>query len=178
VYDVTLEQMPDEPTDLLVLPYFTGTGTPYFDPEPTSAILGLSLATKRGDIIRALLEGVSLEIKLNIELLAEAGVELDELRAVGGGARSERWLQLKADVFNRRVVSLETSEAACLGVAMLAGVAAGAFASLEEAVATTVRPVKAYEPDPDRAAFYAEQFERYRQLYPLIEQVTSTDPSR
>ncbi len=167
VYDVILEQMPDQPTDLLVLPYFSATGTPYFDPEPTSAIVGLHLGTTRAEIVRALLEGLSFEIKLNIELLAEAGIELEELRAVGGGAKSERWLQIKADIFNRRVVSLETSEAACLGVALLAGVAAGAYESLEEAVAATVRPLKTYEPDPHRARYYEEQFARYRDLYPL-----------
>jgi len=171
VYDVILEQMPTEPTDLLVLPYFTSTGTPYFDPKPTSVILGLDLGTTRGQLIRALLEGLSFEIKLNIELLADAGVELDELRAVGGGAKSERWLQLKADVFNRRVVSLETSEAACLGVALLAGTAAGAYRSLGEAVAATVRPTRTYTPDPQRARFYGEQFGRYRRLYPLTEQL-------
>ncbi len=167
VYDVILEQMPDQPTDLLVLPYFSATGTPYFDPEPTSAIVGLHLGTTRGEIVRALLEGLSFEIKLNIKLLAEAGIGLEELRAVGGGAKSERWLQIKADIFNRRVVSLETSEAACLGVALLAGVAAGAYDSLEEAVAATVRPLKTYEPDPERARYYEEQFARYRDLYPL-----------
>lgn len=167
VYDVILEQMPDQPTDLLVLPYFSATGTPYFDPEPTSAIVGLHLGTTRGEIVRALLEGLSFEIKLNIELLAEAAIKLEELRAVGGGAKSERWLQLKADIFNRRVVSLETSEAACLGVALLAGVAAGAYESLEEAVAATVRPLKTYEPNPQRARYYEEQFARYRDLYPL-----------
>ncbi len=168
VYDVILGQMPEEPTDLLVLPYFTATATPYFDPEPTSAVVGLRLSTTRGQLIRALLEGLSYEMKLNIELLAEAGIELEELRAVGGGAKSERWLQLKADVFDRRVVSLQTSEAACLGVALLAGTAAGAYGSLEDAVAATVRPVRTYEPDPTRARFYDEQFTRYRQLHPLM----------
>ena len=174
VYDCILAQMPEEPTDLLVLPYFATTGTPYFDPEPTSAIVGLHLGTTRGEIIRALLEGLSFEIKLNIELLTEAGIELEELRAVGGGAKSERWLQIKADIFNRRVVSLETSEAACLGVALLAGVAAGAYGSLEEAVAATVRAVRTYEPEPRRAAYYEDQFARYRQLYPLTRQLKAS----
>ena len=171
VYDCILEEMPAEPTDLLVLPYFTATGTPYLDPEPTSAIVGLHLGTTRGQVIRALLEGLTYEIRLNIELLAEAGIELEELRAVGGGAKSERWLQIKADIFNRRVVSLETSEAACLGVALLAGVAAGAYESLEEAVAATVRPRRTYEPDAARARYYDDQFTRYRDLYPLTRQL-------
>jgi len=170
VYDCIIEQTPEEPTRLLVLPYFTTTGTPYFDPEPTGAILGLSLATTRGEIVRALLEGLSFEIKLNIELLAEAGIDLQELRAVGGGAKSERWLQIKADIFDRPVVSLETSEAACLGVALLAGVAAGAYGSLGEAVAATVRPCRTYEPDPAHSRFYAELFQRYRRLYRLTKQ--------
>jgi len=171
VYDIILEQMPGEPTDLLFLPYFTSTGTPYFDPDPTSAIVGLHLGTTRGQLVRALLEGLSYEIRLNIELLTEAGIELEELRAVGGGAKSERWLQIKADIFNRRVVSLETSEAACLGVALLAGVAAGAYESLEEAVAASVHPVRTYEPDPARTRYYDEQFARYRDLYPLLRQL-------
>jgi xylulokinase len=178
VYDVILEQMPAEPTDLLVLPYFTSTGTPYFDPAPTSVILGLHLGTTRGQIIRALLEGLTFEIRLNIELLAEAGIHLKELRAVGGGAKSDRWLQLKADIFNRPVTSLEASEAACLGVALLAGTAAGVYRSLDEAVAATVRPVRTYEPDPGRAAFYQDRLALYRSLYPLTRELTARHTPR
>ena len=106
--------------DCLYLPYFTPTGTPYFDVSVKGAILGLDMSTTREEIMKALLEGVAFEIKLNLDILRESGYEVKELRVIGGGARSARHVQLKADVTGMPITVLDVTEAGCMGVAMLA----------------------------------------------------------
>ncbi|MDP2898316.1 MAG: FGGY-family carbohydrate kinase [bacterium] len=170
-YEIILANIPDEPTRLLLLPHFGSTGTPYLDPNPTSAIIGLDLATKREEVIKAILEGITMEIKLNLRLMKEAGMDVKELRAIGGGAKSEKWLQLKADIFDREVLALDVSEAASLGMAMLAGVAVGEFKNVREAVSLLVKEKKRFFPNKTKAAKYEEKFEKYRKLYPLLKQL-------
>lgn len=174
VYDLLMAEMADEPTDIYVLPHFTMTGTPYMDADPTGAIVGLSLGTTRGQLIKGIIEGITYEMKLNMLLLKEAGIQIDELRAIGGGAKSEKWLQLKADMFDTKVVKLSVSEAACLGVAMAAGVANGDYASFREAVDRVVKPEKTYLPDAGRAAIYNTKLPKYRDLYPTLRQWKTT----
>lgn len=167
-YDLIIAGFPEGPTGLLVLPHFAMTGTPYMDPAPHSAVLGMTLSTTRCEFAKALLEGVTYEMRLNLERLAQAGVEVRELRAIGGAAKSPVWLQLKADIFGIPVTALDVSEAGSLGTAMLAGWATGVYADLEEAVEVCVRTGKTFEPDAGRAAAYSEIFGRYRRLYEAV----------
>jgi xylulokinase len=167
-YDLLMSQIPDEPTSLLVLPHFAATGTPHFDLSPVGAILGLQLATQRGEFIKALLEGVTYEMRLNVEILARAGIAIDELRAIGGGAKSDAWMQIKADIIGKPIVAMEVSEAAGMGAAMLAAVGSGALASLGEAVAAWVRPKRVFEPAPDRTAAYTQRYATYSKLYQTL----------
>ena len=159
-----MEKMNDEPTNVFVLPHFTSTGTPYMDADPTGAIIGLRLETTKEELIKAVVEGITYEMKLNLQLLEEAGVHVDELRAVGGGAKSEKWLQLKADMFNKPVVRLNVTEAACLGVAISAGVAIGEYKSYDEALEHVVKPDKSFEQKAERAAIYDEKRETYSKI--------------
>lgn len=168
VYDILMEQASDKPSPLLLLPHFSGSGTPELDTKSKGAILGFSLSTEKGDLIKAILEGVSLEIKHNIDLIEDAGIVINEIRAIGGGAKSEKWLQLKADVFGKKVVSLDVSEGVCLGAAILAGTAIGKYSSIESAVDKLVKPKKEYFPRPSLKEFYDERLELYRQIYPSI----------
>lgn len=168
VYEVILEGAAKEPTCLTVLPHFTTSGTPHFDAHATGAVTGLRLDTTRGDFVRALLEGVSMEIRMNIELLWDAGVPVKELMAIGGGARSDYWLRLKADVFGRPVAAPDVAEAGGLGAAMLAGIAIGAWRNSAEAVAATVRVKRRYKPNAARKAFYEKRLTAYRTLYPTL----------
>lgn len=168
VYDLLMEEMPDEPSRLMFLPHFSGSGTPYLDVESKGAILGLTLATSKGEIIKAILEGISFEMRHNLELMEEAGIEIRELRAIGGGAKSERWLQLKADIYGKPVVAMDVSEGVCLGAAMLAGTAIGRYSSLEEAVELLVKPRKTFLPRSKTKSIYDERFEIYKRIYPAI----------
>ena len=108
---------------------------------------------------------------LNLDLLQEGGVVIDELRAIGGGARSDLWLQLKADVTGIPVVAPEITEAAAWGAAMLAGHGAGAFPDLAHTAARTVRLTRRFEPDAARSATYAERFALYREVYPAVKAI-------
>jgi len=129
-YDLILADAPEGPTDLLVLPHFAGSGTPLLDTASKGAILGLTFATTHAGLAKAILKGLTFELRVNIDLLREAGVTIDALHAVGGGARSPLWLQLKADICQVPLRVPRVTEAACLGAALLASVGAGTYPDL------------------------------------------------
>ena len=166
-YEMLLQQVPEASTKLLVLPYFAPGGTPYFDIATPGVIYGLRLSTSRGEFLRALLEGVLLEMRVNTEILARSGVAIREFRATGGGARSARWNQLKADILGVPITTVSTTEAGCCGAALLAA-AARLGVPVERLAAEWVRPQAVFEPDPARQARYREQFPRYQRLYQAV----------
>jgi xylulokinase len=164
-YELLIDKLPEEPSRLLVLPYFTPTGTPYFDITVKGAILGLDMSVTREEIMKALLEGVAFEIKLNLDILRESGYEVKELRVIGGGARSRRHVQLKADVIGMPITILGVTEAGCMGVAMLAK----AYASgdnIGKIVSVWVKPVSKVEPKVKD--HYNNKFNTYKMLYPVL----------
>ena len=167
-YELLLQGASPEPTSLLLLPDFAGSGTPAFDTASKGAILGLTFGTTKTDLAKAILEGLTFELRLNLDLLKEGGVRIDELRAIGGGARSELWLQLKADITGVPVVAPRITEAASWGAALLAGLGAGRFASATEAAEGTVHLDRWFEPDAARAARYEERYALYREVYPRL----------
>jgi sugar (pentulose or hexulose) kinase len=163
-YAVMDERLPTGPSPVLVLPHFTGRGTPSCDLAARGAVLGLTLANSRHEVFKGLLEGLCFELRANLEAWQAAGVRVDELVAVGGGAKSAAWVQLKADVLGRPVRTLRCPEAAALGAALLAGTAVGVYASLEEAVARAVAPDRQFEPAAHRAAHYQDRWSVYQQV--------------
>jgi xylulokinase len=168
-YRLMEEKAPKGPSSILVLPHFNGSGTPWCDLESKGAILGLTMATTRHDIVKGILDSLTYELRINIETLRNAGVKIDELRSVGGGAKSPIWLQIKADVTGCRVATLKVREAACLGAALLAGTAAGGYASLDEGVRRTVALKDIYEPDPQAAKLYDEKYQVYKDVYTALQ---------
>lgn len=168
VYEMMIGLATSGPSPVMVLPHFTVTVTPWNDPYAKGAMLGLMLGTTKGDIIKALLEGVTFEMRLNLECLENAGVAVERLVAIGGGAKSPTWLQLKSDIFRRPVSALTVSEAACLGAALIAGTTTGEYSSLGEATERTVHVTRTYEPQPEMAARYDERYAIYRGLYPTL----------
>jgi xylulokinase len=167
-YDLILADAPDTPTDLLVLPHFSGAGTPLLDTQSKGAILGMTFATTQADIAKAILEGLTFELRTNLELLRSAGIQLDELHAVGGGARSKLWLQLKADICQTRLRVPKVTEAACMGAAILASVAAGDYPNINAAVDEAVGFDRTIEPMPASSKVYDERYELYAKLYPTL----------
>lgn len=168
VFDALAAEMPPGPTRLLVLPYFEPVGTPHFITDSAGAVVGLKTATTRGEILKAIMEGVAYYFVESLDSLRRLGIDTSEFVATGGGARSDAWLQIQADVFGVPFVRPAITECSVLGAAMLAGVATGEFASPAEAVARFVRRDRVFEPDAARHAAYAERVARYRQLYPAL----------
>ena len=168
-YDLILANAPKGPTDLLVLPHFAGAGTRLLDTQSRGAIAGLTFATTQAEIAKAILEGLTFELRGNLELLREAGVKLNELHAVGGGARSEAWLQLKADICHMRLRVPRVTEAACLGAAILPAVAAGDYPDVRSAVNDAVNIDHHLAPKPESSERYNRQYESYKRLYPALQ---------
>ena len=158
----------DEPTGLLVLPHFAGSGTPSLDMGSKGAILGLTTATDGPMIYRACMEGVAYEMRLNYEALAETGVHPEKLHATGGGAKSRAWMQIKADVLNLPITALRTSDAGTVGSAMLTGIVTGLYTGPEDAARHMVREAETYEPRPEMHRKYMRIYERYRKLYEAV----------
>lgn len=167
-YQVIIEHAARGPSDLYVLPHFAGAATPYMDSEAVGAIIGLGLDSTPSRVIKAILEGIAFEMKVNMSHLSNAGVELTELRATGGLARSEVMLQLKADILGVKVSTLEVSEAGTMGVAILAGIASGAYKNINEGVDRLAKVSRSYYPNAATTDAYQSRFETYKRIYPAI----------
>lgn len=156
-----------EPANLVLLPHFGPTGTPHFDPTGTGVLFGLSLSTSRAEILRAVLEGITYEMRLNLSILAESGFELSELRAVGGGAKSPVWMQIKADILGVPLTTMRVTEATCMGAAILAGSGRGMFDALETS-RDWAAAIRTFEPRKEYAPAYEDRFEVYKELYDAL----------
>jgi xylulokinase len=152
------------------LPTLSGATAPRWNDRARGVYAGLSLNHGRAHLYRALLEGCTFTLRDIVDRLDAMGLVGDEIRVVGGGARSPLWLQMKADVTGRTVRVMASDESTALGAAMLAGVGAGAFAGLDDAVErlAAVEP-RAYEPDPATAGAYDDAYGRYRALFDAVE---------
>ncbi|MDO9580103.1 MAG: FGGY-family carbohydrate kinase [Bacteroidales bacterium] len=168
-YTLLLDAMPETPTDLLVLPYFTSSGTPYFDTRAKGAIIGLQLTTTKGEITRALLEGVAMEMKLNLRMMEQSGMDINTFIATGGGTRNSIWTQLKADVLNKKIVVRNITETGCFGAALLA-CSAIEHIPVEQLLRESGTENEIFSPDPEKAKFYDRKFEIYKNLYPVLKQ--------
>ena len=150
------------------LPYLQGERTPHADPDATASFTGLALRHRRGDLARAVLEGVAYGLRDSLELLRELGVDPVAGRASGGGARSRLWLEIVASALELPLERCVVDEGSAYGAALLAGVANGTFATAQDAVAACVRVRETVEPNPAWAPSYADGYARYRALYPAI----------
>lgn len=160
---------PAGPTGLSITPHLIGSFNPHWDPLATGVIHGLTPGVGRGHLYKGILEGLACELALNAGIMRGLVGEFPTLRVTGGGTRSGLGLRLRAALTGLRLETLECPEAVCLGSALLAGVAAGTYRSLEAAVGATVRVAATIEPDTDEAAAYAPQLRRYRALYQALE---------
>ncbi len=153
---------------VIVLPHFAPTGTPHFLSNTSGVIAGLKLETGRPEILKAIVEGIAFYLREVLDRLPQIGIRIDDYRAVGGGSKSDRWVQICADIFGKPVVRPRIGEAGSLGAAIMAGVGAGLFQSYEEGVAAMVKMDRLFEPDPQKHAIYDVKYEAYKQLYPLL----------
>jgi len=162
------ERWPPGAEGLTFLPYLQGERTPHADPNARGAFVGLTLRHDRGALVRAVLEGVAYGLRDSLELLRGLGVEADVGRASGGGARSDLWLRIVASVLDLPLERPVVEEGSAYGAALLAGVAAGCFADVHQAVEACVRTTGRIEPEPSWRDSYEAGYARFRALYPAL----------
>jgi len=150
---------------LMFLPYLSGAGCPDMDPAAKGVFWGITLGHRRAHFTRAILESVAFVSRRNLELLETLGADAAEVRALGGGSRSDLWLRIKAGMLGKPVVAMECEESACLGVAMLSCVANGIYADLREARESMVHISRRIEPDAQMSRQYSEIYSRYLRLH-------------
>jgi xylulokinase len=173
LYDALACEMPAEPTRLLVLPHFEPSGAPEMVSDSAGAIVGLKMDTTRGEILKAVMESATFWFAGALDRLKRMKIDTSEFIATGGGARSDPWLQIKADVFGVPLVRPAITETSTLGAAILAGVATGALAGAADGISRFVRRQRVFEPDPRRHAVYRERILAFQKLYPALTGVFS-----
>lgn len=167
-YAVLDSAVKDSPTGLLIMPHFAGAANPYMDNYSKAAIIGLTLEHTSSDIYKALMEGVTYEIMYNIEHLEGFGIKPEKLYATGGGASSDVWLQIKADILARPVTALAAKEAGACGTCMMVSVALGLYDNLHEAKKFFVKEKKTFVPNAQNAQTYKKLYEAYKKIYTSV----------
>ena len=175
IYDILMEEMDEEVSPVLVLPHFTVTGSPWNDSESSGIITGLQLSTTKGQYLRGLQEGVTMEILLNLLLLRQIGTWEKLLYVVGGGTKSRKLLQLKADVLGTRLYVPKISEAPCRGAALLAGQGCGLFQHPEKVWLQSVDETRIWNPRREMHEKYLEKYKKYERLYPAVKAIFSNN---
>ncbi len=170
-YDLLTEEaarVPAGSDGVLWAPYLMGERTPHLDPHARAALVGLAGSHSRGHIVRAILEGVAFSLKDTFTLFEEMQVPVGTVRLGGGGARSPLWRQIQADVYGYPVETVEAEEGAAYGAALLAGVGAGVWKTVDAACDSVVRVASRTAPNSENRATLARQYERFRALYPAL----------
>jgi xylulokinase len=153
---------------LLMLPHLQGAMAPEANPKASGVFYGFTLRHGRGHFTRAIMEGVSFIVRRNIEVVEGLGVAVNEIRSLGGGARSSIWKQMEADIVGRPVVTTTNEEAATLGAAILAGKAIGLYSSVEEATERMIQIKQRFDPNPSNRLVYDDAFATYIRLYEAL----------
>jgi xylulokinase len=152
---------------LIFLPYLSGERHPYADPNARGTFFGLTLRHGKAHVTRSVLEGVSYGLLDLLELIRALGLSIEQVRASGGGARSPLWRQILADVFGTEMVTVNVTEGAAYGAALLAGVGAGVYPSVCAASKAVILVTDRTEPGP-ATSVYGDYYPRYRALYPAL----------
>jgi xylulokinase len=156
---------------LLFLPYLQGERTPHLDAMARGGWIGLTASHDRRHLVRAVLEGVAFSLKDCFGIIREQGLPIEQVRATGGGAKSPLWRQIIADVLGVELVIMNAQEGPAFGAALLAGVASGVYASVQQACQATVRVVEHTEPRTEFEPIYARAYKNYRDLYPALKPI-------
>ncbi len=170
-YEELNKMLKDEPSDLMIMPHFAGAATPYMDNASKAAIIGLTFEHGIADIYRALMEGTAYEIMVNLDLLKDYGIAPSMLIATGGGANSDVWLQIKADVTGIPVTALDGKEIGGAGTAFLAGRALGIYPDQMK----LFEERKRFYPNLETHAYYDKQFRKYQKIYNCAKEILNDE---
>lgn len=158
---------------LLWAPYLMGERTPYLDPKARGILVGLTASHTRAHVIRAILEGVAFSLRDTFTIFQEIEVPVKTIRLGGGGARSALWRQIQADIYGQRVETVEAEEGAAYGAAILAGVGAGAWPSVDAACHAVVRVAGNISPNSEDLLVMEKAYAVYRRIYPAMKSILS-----
>ncbi|MCE5265553.1 MAG: hypothetical protein LLG97_18755 [Deltaproteobacteria bacterium] len=150
---------------LIMLPHLNGSMAPDVNPLARGVFYGFTLKHQKPHFIRAIMESLGYLVRRNIEALGNIGIEVGEIRSLGGGSRSTVWNQIKADITGRPLVTMQCAEAASLGAAILAGKAAGIYANVGDACEKMIRTAQRFDPNPTCRGIYDRDYERFKQLF-------------
>jgi xylulokinase len=156
---------------VLWAPYLMGERTPHLDPNVRAALVGLAANHSRGHIVRAVLEGVAFSLRDTFTIFDELDIPVRHVRLGGGGARSPLWCQIQADIYGHQVEVVAAGEGAAYGAALLAGVGARLWPSVDEACDRLVLSSVAASPDPRTALLMSERYAAYRRIYPALRSI-------
>ena len=148
------------------LPYLMGERSPHNDPEARGTFIGMTMDTTRADMTQAVLEGVAFALRDSFEVAKSLGIKIERTKICGGGAKSPLWKKMIANILGIKVDVIESEEGPGYGGAMLAAVACGEFASVEDAAAKLVKVIDTVEPDAELTAKYEERYQKFKQIYP------------
>ena len=148
------------------LPYLMGERSPHNNPNARATFIGMIMDTTREDMTQAVLEGVAFALRDSLEVAKSLGIDLKRTKICGGGAKSPLWKKIVANVLNLKVDVIESEEGPAMGGAMLAAVANGEYASVEEIAAKVVKIIDTVEPDPELVAKYEARYQQFKEIYP------------
>lgn len=153
------------------LPYLMGERSPHNDPDARGVFLGMTMDTTRADMTQAVLEGVAFALRDSLEVAKSLGIHLERTKICGGGAKSPLWRKMIANILNLKVDAIESEEGPALGGAMLAAVACGEYASVEEIADKVVKVTETILPEPELAQRYDERYAQFKEIYPACRPV-------
>lgn len=148
------------------LPYLMGERSPHNNPNARATFIGMTMDTTRADMTQAVLEGVAFALRDSLEVAKSLGIDLKRTKICGGGAKSPLWKKIIANVLNLKVDVIESEEGPAMGGAMLAAVACGEYASVEEIANKVVKIIDTVEPEPELVVKYEARYTRFREIYP------------
>ncbi|MGD0920517.1 MAG: xylulokinase [Terriglobia bacterium] len=173
-YDLIIkeaEKIPAGSEGLLWLPYLMGERTPHLDAQARGMWFGLTAAHTRAHLIRSILEGVAFSLRDSLEIFQELEIPVKQIRASGGGSRSFLWRQIQTDIYGKELVTLRTSEGSAFGAALLAGVGAKIYASVQESAREAIQIRERMTPQAANVRRYDKQYQIYRSLYPAVREL-------
>ena len=153
------------------LPYLMGERSPHNNPNARATFIGMTMDTTREDMTQAVLEGVAFALRDSLEVAKSLGIDLKRTKICGGGAKSPLWKKIVANVLNLKVDVIESEEGPAMGGAMLAAVANGEYASVEEIAGKVVKIIDTVEPDPELVAKYEARYNQFKQIYPTCKEL-------
>ncbi len=153
------------------LPYLMGERSPHNNPNARGTFIGMTMDTTRADMTQAVLEGVAFALRDSFEVAKSLGIQIDRTKICGGGAKSPLWKKIIANVLNLKVDIIESEEGPAMGGAMLAAVACGEYAGVEDAAAKIVKVIDTVEPAPELVEKYEARYQQFQEIYPACREL-------